>query len=76
MTNSTVEIIDKLEDCETFEKLSKQAVEDIKNRAGKSGQFLNWIERLPNIQLENLDNMAETVKPQKAISIPTLLYWV
>ena len=65
MTNSTVEIIDKLEDCETFEKLSKQAVEDIKNRAGKSGQFLNWIERLPNIQLENLDNMAETVKSAK-----------
>ncbi len=65
MTNSSVEVVKKC-CCGQFKELSSRAVEDIKNRAGKSGQFLNWIEVLPNIQLENLDKMAEMVKAAKA----------
>lgn len=64
MTNCTVET--RLDcNCETFIKLASDAVCDIKNRAGKDGQFLSWIEKLPNIQLENLDNMVEMVKEAK-----------
>ncbi len=48
MTNITVE---------TFDKLAIEANSEIKNRAGKQGQFLNWIEKLPNTQLQNLDNL-------------------
>jgi len=40
-----------------FEKLAHDAVLEVKNRAGKEGQFLNWIEKLPNTQLANLDNL-------------------
>lgn len=32
-------------------------IEDVKSRAGKEGQFLNWIGELPRIQLENIDNI-------------------
>ena len=56
MTNSTVEVVKKC-CCEQFKNFAINAVEDIKNRAGKPGQFLNWIEVLPNNQLNNLDNL-------------------
>ncbi len=64
MTNSTVEVVKKC-CCGQFRELSASAVADIKNRAGRDGQFLNWIEKLPNIQLENIDKMAEMVKTAK-----------
>ena len=32
-------------------------VNDIKSRAGKEGQFLNWITKLPQNQLENIDKI-------------------
>ncbi len=65
MTNSSVEVVKKC-CCGQFRELSARAVEDIKSRAGKDGMFLNWIEKLPNIQLANLDKMAEMVKEAKA----------
>ena len=65
MTNSSVEVVKKC-CCGQFREFSARAVEDIKNRAGKDGMFLNWIEKLPNIQLANLDKMAEMVKTAKA----------
>ena len=65
MTNSTVEVVKKC-CCGQFKELSLKAVEDIKNRAGRDGMFLNWIEKLPNIQLANLDKMEEMVKTAKA----------
>ena len=52
----TVEVIKKC-CCGKFNELATKAVEDIKSRAGKSGQFLNWIEVLPKTQLENLDKI-------------------
>lgn len=64
MTNSTVEVVKKC-CCEKFNELAKLAVNDIKTRAGKSGQFLNWIEKLPNIQLQNLDKMYDMVQKAK-----------
>ena len=60
MTNSTVEVVKKC-CCGNFKELASQAVADIKNRAGKDGMFLNWIEKLPNIQLANFDKMEEMV---------------
>ena len=67
MTNSTVEVM-KQNCCEMFAKLASDAVSEVKSRAGKQGQFLNWIEVLPNIQLQNLDNlynMAQNAKGTK-----------
>ena len=65
MTNSTVEVVKKC-CCGNFKELASKAVADIRNRAGKDGMFLNWIEKLPNIQLTNLDKMEEMVKTAKA----------
>ena len=65
MTNSTVEVVKKC-CCGQFREFASKAVEDIKSRAGKDGMFLNWIEKLPNIQLANLDKMEEMVKTAKA----------
>ena len=65
MTNSLVQIVDEISKSEIFNKLAYDAVNDIKNRAGREGQFLNWIEKLPNIQLENLDKMYDMVQAAK-----------
>lgn len=64
MSNSTVEVIKKC-CCDEFKNVAAKAIEDIKSRAGKEGQFLNWIEKLPNIELNNLDNMEKTVNEAK-----------
>ena len=62
-------------------KLSKYAqnaeiaVEAIKSRAGKSGQFLNWIGVLPENQLNNIDalyELAEKAKDNKYTDIAIL----
>lgn len=74
MTNSTVEVVKKC-CCESFQELAQKAVEDIKSRAGKSGQFLNWIEVLPNIELDNIDklyDMAQNAKMGKYTDIAIL----
>jgi len=49
----------------TFEALAHNAILEVTNRAGKDGQFLNWIEKLPNIQLSNLDNLYEMAQNAK-----------
>lgn len=48
-----------------YNELGQKAVKDISSRAGKPGQFLNWIEVLPNNQIKNLDaiyTLAEEAK--------------
>lgn len=65
MTNSTVEVVKKC-CCGKFQELAQKAVADIKDRAGKQGQFLNWIEKLPQIELDNLDKMYDLVQKAKA----------
>lgn len=52
-------------ECGQFVPLAKKAIADIKSRAGKSGQFLNWIEVLGKNQLENLDNLYEMAQKAK-----------
>lgn len=44
-------------DLKNYEKMGRVAVNDVSSRAGKKGQFLNWIEVLPNNQLQNLDSL-------------------
>ena len=63
MTN-TVEVVKKC-CCGKFMELSQKAVEDIKSRAGKQGQFLNWIEVLADTQLQNLDNLYDMAQKAK-----------
>lgn len=48
-----------------YAKNAKDAVETIKERAGKKGQFLNWINVLPEIQLKNIDNLYEMAEKAK-----------
>ncbi len=54
---------------------AKNAVETISNRAGKKGQFLNWIGFLPENQIKNIDNlyeMAEKAKDNKYTDLAIL----
>ncbi|MBR2068678.1 MAG: hypothetical protein IJ877_02840 [Candidatus Gastranaerophilales bacterium] len=71
MTNSTVEVM-KQNCCEVFEKLANDAVSEVKARAGKQGQFLNWIEVLPNLQLKNLDNLYDMAQNAKGTKFTDL----
>lgn len=61
---NTVEVVEKC-CCSQFNELAKNALEDIKNRMGKEGQFLNWIEKLPNTQLQNIDKLYDMAKSAK-----------
>ncbi|MEG2451030.1 MAG: hypothetical protein RSB09_04775, partial [Clostridia bacterium] len=45
-----------------YSEYGAKAVADISERAGKQGQFLNWIGVLPQTQLENLDAIYELAK--------------
>ena len=54
---------------------AKEAVETISKRAGKPGQFLNWITVLPENQLKTIDNlfdMAEKAKDNKYTDLAIL----
>ncbi|MCD7879909.1 MAG: hypothetical protein LUG16_08255 [Candidatus Gastranaerophilales bacterium] len=44
---------------------AKKAVAAIKERAGKKGQFLNWIEILPQNQLNTIDNIFDLAQKAK-----------
>lgn len=44
-------------DLKNYQMMGRTAVNDISTRAGKKGQFLNWIDVLPNNQLKNLDTL-------------------
>ena len=64
-TEPTVQVKIPNIDLEKHEENAKAAVSDIKSRAGKKGQFLNWIKVLPETQLKNVDaiySMAEEAK--------------
>ncbi len=45
---------------------AKKAVETIKSRAGKQGQFLNWIGVLPENQLKTIDELYDMAEKAKA----------
>ncbi|MCQ2957788.1 MAG: hypothetical protein MJ180_02675 [Candidatus Gastranaerophilales bacterium] len=45
---------------------AKLAVEEISQRAGKKGQFLNWIDVLPKNQIATLDNLFDMANQAKA----------
>jgi glucose-6-phosphate isomerase len=60
MTETIVKDVVLKLDNSNFSKYSenaKTAVEEIKARAGKKGQFLNWIGVLGETQLKNIDNL-------------------
>lgn len=60
---------------EKYSNNAKQAVETISERAGKSGQFLNWINVLPENQIKNIDNlfdMAEKARNNKYTDLAIL----
>lgn len=44
-------------DFNSYQKMGQTAVSDVKSRAGKSGQVLDWIGILQNNQLKNLDSI-------------------
>lgn len=48
-----------------YKELGQKAVDDIASRAGKSGQFLNWIGVLPKNQLENVDKLYDLAAKAK-----------
>lgn len=48
-----------------YAETGKKAVEDISARAGKAGQFLNWIDVLPKNQLQNIDSLYELANQAK-----------
>ncbi len=53
-------------DSKDYQTIGSNAVNDIAARAGKTGQFLNWINVLPENQLKNLDSIYEMADNAKA----------
>ncbi len=49
-----------------LKEYAKQAVNEINERAGKKGQFLNWIGVLPENQIATLDNLYNMAAQAKA----------
>ncbi len=69
-----VELVKKCSS-EQFDEFAKTAVKEVKSRMGKQGQFLNWIEVLPNNQIKNLDmlyDMAQSAKCNKYTDLAIL----
>lgn len=70
------DVVVKLEtNLSQYSEMAKKAVLDISSRAGKDGQFLNWITVLPNNQIKNLDaiyDLAEQAKEGKYTDIAIL----
>ena len=62
--NTTVELNDT--GFSKYAALAADAVCDIKSRAGKKGQFLNWIGFLPENQLKNLDTLFDMAQKARA----------
>ncbi len=52
-------------DFSKYDELAAKTIEDIQSRAGKSGQFLNWINELQNIQLNNINALYELCQNAK-----------
>ena len=78
MTNTMTSEMKLKVDMTGFEKYqanAKDAIATIKERAGRQGQFLNWIGVLQDIQLKNIDNlfeMAEKAKDNKYTDLAIL----
>ena len=53
-------------DISDLKDYAKEAVEEISQRAGKKGQFLNWIDVLPKNQISTLDNLFDMASKAKA----------
>ena len=53
-------------DISDLKDYAAQAVQEISERAGKKGQFLNWIDVLPNNQIATLDNLFSMAEQAKA----------
>ena len=66
--NTNVELNDT--DFSKYAALAADAVCDIKSRAGKQGQFLNWIDFLPNNQLKNIAMKSTQTLPFWALAAP------
>ena len=56
----------EISNAEKYAENARNAVETIKSRAGKKGQFLNWIGILPENQLKTIDNLYEMAEKAKA----------
>ncbi len=52
-------------DFDAYKTVAKEAVCEIKERAGKKGQFLNWIGVLQNNQIKNADSLYNLCKSAK-----------
>ena len=48
-----------------YKTAASDAVSAVKERAGKPGMFLNWIEKLPKTQIENIDKLYELAEKAK-----------
>ena len=48
-----------------YGEIAKEAVNEIKIRKGKQGQFLNWIEILQNNQIQNINSLYELCENSK-----------
>ena len=59
-------------DFSSYKTLAKEAVDDINSRAGKKGQFLNWINFLPQNQIDNIDTIYELSKKAKNAGLSEL----
>ncbi len=55
--NSPIEVKVPKMNYAQYEVSARKTVKDIKSRAGKEGQFLNWIGTLQNTQLKNIDSI-------------------
>ncbi len=68
MTDTMINDITFKIDISNLEKYKNNAIEavnSIRQRAGKKGQFLNWIGLLQETQLKNIDNLFELAKQAK-----------
>lgn len=50
---------------QNYREAAENAVKDVSSRAGKAGQFLNWIGVLPENQIKNLDNIYAMAEESK-----------
>ncbi len=57
--------VDDSLDLDKYGTLARLTAFDIRSRAGQEGQFLNWINVLPEEQLKNLDNIYEKAENAK-----------
>lgn len=58
---------------EQYKEMGKEAADDVSQRAGKKGQFLNWIGVLPENQLKNLDSLYTMAEQAKAVNSTNIL---